>query len=206
MRRRDRIEHRVACLDNDDVVGGAACFRGRHLSDRLSSKRRLLHPECHRRASASENRAVPVRLSRQRRLLSWPERRSPRRASGRRMPSGLPCERRVLSQEPLEHQSARFAERRFRSPPARFPAPLYGHSWEPESHPGCSARSQEPMQRRISSNAASACLKRFSASGFCAAGLRSGCRVDAIRLLNGLQDEVRAIFPQRDVGLSTRSL
>ena len=123
-------------------------LQGRHLSDRLSSKRRLLHPECHRRASASENRPVPVRLSRERRLLSWPERRSPRRASGRRMPSGLPCERRVLPQEPLEHQSARFAERRFRSPPARFPAPLYGHSWEPESHPGCSARSQAGQSPR----------------------------------------------------------
>jgi hypothetical protein len=196
------------------VVGGAACFRsacrrstaseGRHLFVRLSSKRRLLRspgttagPALPKRASARPvtTRAAAIVLAREK--LATP-------CIGSTHAGGLPCERRVLPQKPLEHQSARFAERRFRSPPARFPAPLYGHSWEPESHPGCSARSQEPMQRRISSNAASACLKRFSASGFCAAGLRSGCRVDAIRLLDGLQDEVRAIFPQRDVGLSAR--
>ena len=199
--------------------GGAraplTCQRSTHAQDwslsvRLPSQRRLLRPEFNRRASNCEDRPVPERVPRQRRLLSWAERRSSRRASGRRMPGRLSCERRVLPLEQVEHESAQSQEGHLEAPPARFPAsgclvgseptkPLYGHSCESESHSGWSRSVPSRSEPTQPPDFLECSLRLFEALlglRLLCGRLEIGMQVDAIRLLDGLQDEVWAIFRQ----------
>ena len=77
--------------------------------------------------------------------------------------------------------------------------PLYGHSWESESHfrmersvPSRSEPTQPPDFLECSLRLFEALLGLRLLCG----RLEIGMQVDAIRLLNGLQDEVWAIFRQ----------